>query len=268
MENGKLAVAAVWKQRYDLLLMDCQMPEMDGFAATQAIRKIESEGATVARDGKRLPIIALTANAIKGDQELCLAAGMDDYLSKPIQPERLVELLNRFLPAPAPAAPTPPCQSDEQATAVSSAAVAKRDEPRLEAPAAPVLAEPPAKEEPRVTSPDGNSDGPFDIAAALARCMGKRAFLDRILQAFKVKAVRDLAALEDLVRATDPQKIAFAAHSLKGAAATVSAEALRKAALELEQAAKAADFTRVEARLQAVRQEVRRCVECLEKISV
>jgi CheY-like chemotaxis protein len=90
--DGRAAVAAVEAERPDLVLMDVQMPEMDGFAATTAIREREA-----ARPGiGRLPIVALTAFAMKGDRERCLAAGMDDYLSKPIRRDQLAAVLARF----------------------------------------------------------------------------------------------------------------------------------------------------------------------------
>jgi two-component system sensor histidine kinase/response regulator len=102
--NGLEAVEAVTMAPYDLVLMDCQMPEMDGYEATRAIRAAET-------GDQRLPIVALTAEAMKGDEERCLAAGMDAYLTKPIITDRLMEVLDRYLgdgePAP-PKAPTSP----------------------------------------------------------------------------------------------------------------------------------------------------------------
>ena len=92
VDNGALAVAAAARGGYALLLMDCQMPEMDGFEATAAIRRAEADSP------RHQPIIAMTANALQGDREQCLAAGMDDYISKPIDAARLSEVLLAWLP--------------------------------------------------------------------------------------------------------------------------------------------------------------------------
>ena len=91
--NGNEAIAAAAAKEYSLILMDCQMPAKDGFEATRAIRKTE-KGKT-----RRVPIIALTASAVEGDRERCLAAGMDDYISKPVTPQKLKEAIERWLPS-------------------------------------------------------------------------------------------------------------------------------------------------------------------------
>jgi two-component system, sensor histidine kinase and response regulator len=88
--NGVEAVMAFDERRYDLILMDCFMPEMNGFEATREIRARE-------KIGQHTPIVALTANTQKGDREECLAAGMDDYLTKPVHENALVEILQRWL---------------------------------------------------------------------------------------------------------------------------------------------------------------------------
>ena len=93
--NGQEALEATAKVAYDVVLMDCQMPEMDGFTATREIRQRENA------NGMHTPIVALTANALEGDRERCLAAGMDDYLSKPLKLEALQETLERWITAPA-----------------------------------------------------------------------------------------------------------------------------------------------------------------------
>lgn len=89
--NGREAVQAVSEEKIDLVLMDCQMPEMDGFEATREIRKRESKA------GKHVPIIAMTANAMLSDRQLCLQAGMDDYISKPINPQKMQDVLEKWV---------------------------------------------------------------------------------------------------------------------------------------------------------------------------
>jgi CheY-like chemotaxis protein len=92
--TGREAVEAVARVDYALVFMDCLMPDMDGFEATAWIRKAESNR------GQRLPIIAMTANAMPEDHQRCVAAGMDDYLSKPVKQADIIRMLQRWLPGP------------------------------------------------------------------------------------------------------------------------------------------------------------------------
>jgi CheY-like chemotaxis protein len=89
--NGRQALAALEKEEFELVLMDVQMPEMDGFEATTAIREREQSS------GRHIPIIAMTAHALKGDKERCLSAGMDAYTSKPIRPSELFATIEEIL---------------------------------------------------------------------------------------------------------------------------------------------------------------------------
>jgi signal transduction histidine kinase/CheY-like chemotaxis protein len=113
--DGRAGVEAAFIRPYDIVLMDCQMPEMDGYQATAAIREREMEIAAQLRGSgsapRRMPIIALTANAMKGDRERCLEAGMDDYLAKPFRKEQLEQMLARWVSA-----------SDQPATELEPAA--------------------------------------------------------------------------------------------------------------------------------------------------
>ena len=92
VENGEQAVAAVAAGDYELVLMDMRMPEMDGLAATRAIREAERE------NGRHVVVVALTANVLEGDREACIEAGMDDFLAKPLQLDALRTVLARWLP--------------------------------------------------------------------------------------------------------------------------------------------------------------------------
>jgi CheY-like chemotaxis protein len=100
--SGREALEAYSKQLFDLILMDVQMPEMDGLEATAAIREMEKGS------GRHVPIVALTAHALKGDRERCLAGGMDGYLSKPVHSAEMLATLNAFLSGAVRAAASPP----------------------------------------------------------------------------------------------------------------------------------------------------------------
>ena len=104
--NGRASLEILQSGKFDAVLMDCHMPEMDGYEATRMIRAHE-------QGGLRTPVIALTANAMRGERERCLAAGMDDYLSKPIDAERLLEVLVKWIGGGRPVGPAAPNQERE-----------------------------------------------------------------------------------------------------------------------------------------------------------
>jgi CheY-like chemotaxis protein/HPt (histidine-containing phosphotransfer) domain-containing protein len=89
VDNGRRALEALARTNYDVVFMDCQMPELDGYEATRDLRAIEG-------DSRHTWIVAMTANSLEGDREKCLKAGMDDYVSKPVKPENLQSAINRF----------------------------------------------------------------------------------------------------------------------------------------------------------------------------
>ncbi|HBA88338.1 MAG TPA: hybrid sensor histidine kinase/response regulator [Geobacter sp.] len=209
-ENGKEAMAAAGEGRYDLIFMDCQMPQVDGFAATRAIREMEA-----AQGKERLPIVALTANAIAGDRERCLDAGMDDYLSKPFDLRQLRDVLQRWLPEPGVAA----------ADAVGSAG---EDQ---ESGVVPARGEGEAA---------GDEDAPppvFDYAG-LANRLGGEDFIGMFVDKYIASTTKLMLQLKEAIGEGDVPDIYLHSHSVKGAAASVGAESMRAIALRMETAAK------------------------------
>ncbi|HUQ81335.1 MAG TPA: response regulator, partial [Gemmatimonadaceae bacterium] len=221
--NGRDAVQAVAIGGIDLVLMDVQMPEMDGLEATAAIRTMERGGAT------HVPIIALTAHAMKGDRERCLAAGMDGYLSKPVNAAEmfaLIESLSKLAAIePAPHAPNVALvtrASDEQA---------------------------------------------IDVEEALARVEGDRDLLRELAAMLRDESPRLLSAIKRCAEERDAQGLAASAHSLKGACASLSAKPAADAALALELAGRASRFDEVTARVAALEQESSRLDDALLSLS-
>jgi two-component system sensor histidine kinase/response regulator len=215
--NGSEAVAACRAQDYDVVLMDCQMPEMDGFQATEAIRQWEKNFGKA-----RTPIIALTANAIKGDREACLEVGMDDYLCKPLDPKQLIQTLNKMIDPAQPGAVAAPAPAPE--------------------------------------TPVSDAGAPFDLNALLNRCMGDRSFRDKLLAKFPEQALAGVQKMVDVIAAHDAEQLSRLAHTMKGTAANLSASSLQKLAADFETLGKSGALDEAQRRLDELRAEVDRCV--------
>ncbi len=200
VEDGKAAYEQLAEGGVDLVLMDWQMPVWDGLTATRAIRDRE------AREGRaRLPIIALTANVMPGFADTCREAGMDDYLSKPLQAEELARALARQLPAGAVAA-----GHDAAPASVETAAVAPSER--------------------------------FDLEKLRRVCQGDARKLREMLDLFVSSSEGLLTALTDALSGRDGAQAARQAHQLKGAAAYLGAAELTALAAEVENLAKAEDW--------------------------
>jgi CheY-like chemotaxis protein/HPt (histidine-containing phosphotransfer) domain-containing protein len=195
--NGREAVARVQKGAVDLVLMDCQMPEMDGYEATRLIRQWEQQPAPNGRRRQHLPVVALTAHAMKGDRDRCLESGMDDYLTKPLDPAELARTLAHWMPHPG--------SANFRTDAI------------------------PAK-----TSGTGTPKTSIDFPALLHRCMGRQDLARRLIQIFLIQASADMQELETAIREPDAQRLRMIAHRIKGSAANISAEAVRESASRLE----------------------------------
>ncbi len=193
--NGREAVDAAGRKRYDVILMDVQMPDMDGFEATHAIRATEA--------GRTLPIIALTAHALSGERERCLAHGMSGYLTKPFKAHELFAAVEGWAATrPAPNEPTP--------------AVA--------APSLPVPVD-------------------LDAFRHEMRAAGAEEAVDPVLDTFLQSAPDRVAALTTALAAGAGPDIERAAHAFKSASATIGAKVLAALLQQLEIAGKAGDVT-------------------------
>ena len=194
-ENGVEAVDRATTQDYDAILMDVQMPLMDGLEATRRIRKLDSPRAKV-------PIIAMTANAMAEDRQRCIEAGMDDHLGKPVDVSRLYALLGKWaVPASMPVDPA------------SSSKVAK---PSIKPPMPEVSALP-----------------EFDFEASVRQMAGSQTLWDKLARRF-LETKPAPAQIEGLLAAGDRDTARRNAHSLKGVAATLGLLALQRAAGALE----------------------------------
>ncbi|MFQ5412286.1 MAG: response regulator, partial [Phycisphaerae bacterium] len=239
--NGKEAVDAALREPYDLILMDCQMPEMDGFAATGAIRRHERIGALAHRGHRKIPIVALTANAIKGDRERCLAAGMDDYSTKPIIPEKLIAIIETHL-----------AHGEEGQYGEAESSPTYRDDsgdPNRFNPT-----------EPRV--PDAP---PLDVEALISRWGHDQDFVARLIKRFQIHCEADLEEIESYLRAGDCEQFARAAHRLKGSAYYLLAEKLGTIAAGLEEIGRSGDLNGAESGLEELRSELTCCLEFAAK---
>ncbi len=207
--DGSEAIAVLRRIPYDLVLMDCQMPQMDGFEATLRIRSGEA-----GPDRERIPIIAMTARAMQGDREQCLASGMNDYVPKPVDSILLAQVLERWLTDGADPRPN-------------------------EAAAIP-------------TGADDSKVAVFDGKALDDRLMGDAELIGEIVDLFLEDTPRRIEVLKRLAAEGDLEGAGREAHSIKGAAAGISGEALKMAASEVEKAWLEGDAERMVAMAPAI----------------
>ena len=245
--NGQEVLQALEKIPYDIVLMDIQMPVMDGYTATRRIRELELKAQQVkpnnndsggisdseiqlsARSG-RIPIIAMTAHAMKGDREKCIAAGMDDYTPKPINPEELLEKIEKWTPV-------------EQDVPIQKTKVEK------------VRLQPETSEETQ----------PLDFEKALERAMGDKDFLKMLLGGFVRELPDQIESLKVAVAGTDTAALTEQAHKLKGAAANLSAYGVSSAAKSLEEIGRSQNMDEADQILEMLLNESKRLTEYIER---
>jgi CheY-like chemotaxis protein len=219
-ENGRKALETLDRESFDLVLMDIQMPEMDGWEATQAIRVKEKTA------GGRLPIVAMTAHAMEGDEERCLAAGMDEYLTKPIRTADLLAVLDKI-----------------GARKLGPAAVKTATTPALN----------------RVKSA-------LDLPSVLNRLGGDRDLLDELVEVFKGECPKLMERIRVAIARQDAQGLEGAAHSLKGSSAQVGALAVSQIASEIERLARSQNVESTREHSRLLQNEIERLFAELESI--
>lgn len=222
--DGQEAVEAVRQTRFDLVFMDCQMPGMDGYQATAEIRALEQDRS---EGGNRTTIVALTANALEGDRDKCLAAGMDDYLGKPFTDEQLTELLQRWL-------------GDKEADPVSPATdVPASNEPPTE------LAEPstPADNDPSTTAP-------ILVEDALARYEqreneGRSGLMKRLVGGYCQQSTAQIKDLVNGYHDSEVEAMIFSTHGLKSSSSVIGAMLLSQLCRDAEKHLRTAQDARL-----------------------
>ncbi len=220
--NGEEAVQALACERFDVVLMDVQMPQMDGLEATAAIRRAER------KIGGHVPIIAMTAHAMKGDRERCLAAGMDDYVSKPVDGRQLCAVIERTLNA---------CKAAAQSVKTQPARRGSGGPTREKA----STVRPPA----------------FDLAALRARLEEDADLAAELIELFLSSSPVLLSEIETAVANRDGPTIERAAHALKGALRSLCAGPSAQAAQELENIGHTNDLDQIEQSLATLQIELR-----------
>lgn len=209
--NGRQALEMIARGDYDVVLMDIQMPVMDGFQATAAIRAMPDSAKS------HLPIIAMTAHAMKEDAERCIAAGMDAYISKPIQAERFIELVELLGEA----------EGDSREGAPETVAVEERHE---------------ASGESRRQGFPGNAAQTFDLAEAVKKCFGKYEFFVDMARSYSEEADTCLRAIKEARIEPDMIAARAAAHRLKNTVVYLGAQPAMNAIVDVEIAAKSGDL--------------------------
>jgi two-component system sensor histidine kinase/response regulator len=215
VENGRMVIEVLKRKSYDLVLMDVQMPELDGLEATRTIRSSEGKQ-------RHIPIIAMTAHAMKGDRERCLKAGMDDYISKPIEPQELLSAIKKWTAFYTQTTPTRQKESLEE----------QSDRGMI-----------------------------LDAEEAIARFDGDEEFFKEMLREFLNYAPNQMKVLEQAIRKCQAKKVERGAHGIKGAAGNLGVKGIADLCLKIELSGRTGDLAEAEKLLNRLKTEFKRLRE-------
>ncbi len=241
VDNGKKVLEALKSAHYDLVLMDCQMPEMDGYETTRKIR-IAKTG--VLNPG--IPVIAMTANAMKGDREKCLRAGMNDYLAKPISPDALSAALDKWL-------------GDD----MSAQFIDQKLSQNQKSSANTLQASIPPDKLRLVQKTKEQKPIVFDRSAFLERLMGDEDLSKKIIAGFLEDIPTQIFDLKKPIQQGNASKAGSQAHKIKGAASNVGGIAMSAVAYEMEKAANDDDLKRLSEMLPILEMEFERLQQAM-----
>jgi two-component system sensor histidine kinase/response regulator len=221
VENGQEAVSAYERGTYDMIIMDMQMPIMDGYKAIGMIRHMESNSARSSESSQHIPIIAVTANAMKEDREKCLAAGADDYISKPLTKNRLLATIGKWI-----------CR--------------------------PVSPNTEAEDTSEIESHAGDCDAPLNYEHILNEFGNEADVLLSVLTGFIRDADGQIQKMRDAAINRNSETIAREAHAIKGGGANLAANDVACAAEELEKIGTCGSLARAADKIEALEFEIRR----------
>jgi len=227
--NGKEAIAALQSvSKHDLVFMDCQMPVLDGYQATRQIRSKESEVTN-----SEIPIIAMTANAMAGDRQKCLDVGMNDYLSKPIEAEKVINMLKKWLPNESTEI-TQPVTEDN-----STLATVNKTE---------------------------NEHIVFDYDDMSKRLMNDQDLMKSIAEMFYQDLVIEIEELKVSIKNNDIKQAAAIMHIIKGSASNVGGKALTALAFDMEMASKSGNLLEIKENIEQLEYEFNRLKLAMKKV--
>jgi CheY-like chemotaxis protein len=230
-EDGRKAIEMHERGTYDMIFMDCRMPNMDGYEATQEIRCRETQG-------QHVPIIAMTAHALKGDRERCLAAGMDDYVAKPVSPDIVMNAVVRWFKGEPEPVKTGPAVIETPAIPES----ASQETTEAEAPL-------------------------LDRAKAMDVTGGNTRILGRVTQVYLASMPEEVAKLADAIKNGRKEEAHRLAHSIKSASASLGGMRVSQLAFKMEMAAKESNIEKAREILQPFETEFARFRTVLQEIN-